>query len=201
MCVSIPKASWSLEFPANRLGGLEAANREGRPTGISKVASFPGVRGQGAWQGGRPRMTLRAPELGGLRLSSSPSANQGLLNTPRLPDTVSACWVTLTTDGTCALMAALQPPCWVPFNPSMAPTWEMLQLCILMRNRDSGLAPLCLGRGGTERVPTPRTLLSGAGEQHLLRSRVPCPPGLAQKPSLPLAPGAPPRHDLSGHPR
>ena len=113
MCVSIPKASWSLEFPANRLGGLEAANREGRPTGISKVASFPGVRGQGAWQGGRPRMTLRAPELGGLRLSSSPSANQGLLNTPRLPDTVSACWVTLTTDGTCALMAALQPPCWV----------------------------------------------------------------------------------------
>lgn len=45
MCVLIPEASWSLGFPANRVGGLEAANREGRAAGISKITSFPGIRG------------------------------------------------------------------------------------------------------------------------------------------------------------
>ena len=60
MCVLIPEASWRLEFPANRVGGLEAANREVRPAGISKVTSFPGTRGEGPSRGAPPRMTLRA---------------------------------------------------------------------------------------------------------------------------------------------
>ena len=64
MCVLMPEASAG-DSRRQQGGGLEAANWEGRPAGTSKVMSFPGVHGRGAWQGG-PAGRLAGPGNSGL---------------------------------------------------------------------------------------------------------------------------------------
>ena len=104
-----------------------------------------------------------------LTLSLPPS--RGLPRHPGLGTPSQPAGVMLTTDGTHAVMATLQPPCWVPFNPLMAPTWGNAAVLYFDEKRVQGWHHCAWAVGGAERVLTPRTLLSGTGERHLPHSR------------------------------